>query len=161
MQPYPPPLLVHGVQSIKNNLSNSSSENDLQPNPNVSKKFWSSRSWLGLTDRQDEPQTKPCRWKEFLWILLVLIFFFILPTDKNLPNSSSVEVEVTPPMNGTAGQEGETVRKNFAARNSWIKVVATKKTNTSYKLKEAKCKLKAKVCRNSSIARKKEKRKTL
>ncbi|XP_035849498.1 sodium/potassium/calcium exchanger 2 isoform X3 [Sander lucioperca] len=29
-------------------------------------------------------------------------------TDKNLPNSSSVEVEVTPPMNGTAGQEGET-----------------------------------------------------
>uniref|UniRef100_A0A8C3FX68 Solute carrier family 24 member 2 n=1 Tax=Cyclopterus lumpus TaxID=8103 RepID=A0A8C3FX68_CYCLU len=27
---------------------------------------------------------------------------------KNLPNSSSVEVEVTPPMNGTAGQEGET-----------------------------------------------------
>ncbi|XP_024144198.1 sodium/potassium/calcium exchanger 2 isoform X3 [Oryzias melastigma] len=27
--------------------------------------------------------------------------------DKNLPNSSSVEVEVTPPMNGTAGQEGE------------------------------------------------------
>ncbi len=36
--------------------------------------------------------------------------FFKLPTDKNLPNSSSVEVEVTPPMNGTAGQEGETVR---------------------------------------------------
>lgn len=34
-----------------------------------------------------------------------------LPTDKNLPNSSSVEVEVTPPMNGTAGQEGETVRR--------------------------------------------------
>ncbi|XP_078132427.1 sodium/potassium/calcium exchanger 2-like [Sander vitreus] len=30
-------------------------------------------------------------------------------SDKNLPNSSSVEVEVTPPMNGTAGQEGETV----------------------------------------------------
>ncbi|XP_061816958.1 sodium/potassium/calcium exchanger 2-like isoform X3 [Nerophis lumbriciformis] len=28
--------------------------------------------------------------------------------DKNLPNSSSVQVEVTPPMNGTAGQEGET-----------------------------------------------------
>ncbi|XP_017269929.1 sodium/potassium/calcium exchanger 2 isoform X4 [Kryptolebias marmoratus] len=28
-------------------------------------------------------------------------------SDKNLPNSSSVEVEVTPPMNGTAGQEGE------------------------------------------------------
>ncbi|KAM9717895.1 sodium/potassium/calcium exchanger 2 isoform 2-T4 [Menidia menidia] len=28
-------------------------------------------------------------------------------TDKNLPNSSSVEVEVTPPMNGTAGQEGD------------------------------------------------------
>ncbi|XP_014886472.1 sodium/potassium/calcium exchanger 2 isoform X1 [Poecilia latipinna] len=28
--------------------------------------------------------------------------------EKNLPNSSSVEVEVTPPMNGTAGQEGET-----------------------------------------------------
>uniref|UniRef100_A0A3Q3A636 Solute carrier family 24 member 2 n=1 Tax=Kryptolebias marmoratus TaxID=37003 RepID=A0A3Q3A636_KRYMA len=27
--------------------------------------------------------------------------------NKNLPNSSSVEVEVTPPMNGTAGQEGE------------------------------------------------------
>ncbi|XP_044040572.1 sodium/potassium/calcium exchanger 2-like isoform X8 [Siniperca chuatsi] len=31
-----------------------------------------------------------------------------LSEDKNLPNSSSVEVEVTPPMNGTAGQEGET-----------------------------------------------------
>uniref|UniRef100_A0A8D0AM73 Solute carrier family 24 member 2 n=1 Tax=Sander lucioperca TaxID=283035 RepID=A0A8D0AM73_SANLU len=30
---------------------------------------------------------------------------------KNLPNSSSVEVEVTPPMNGTAGQEGETRKK--------------------------------------------------
>uniref|UniRef100_A0A665XFN4 Solute carrier family 24 member 2 n=1 Tax=Echeneis naucrates TaxID=173247 RepID=A0A665XFN4_ECHNA len=30
-----------------------------------------------------------------------------LISDKNLPNSSSVEVEVTPPMNGTAGQEGE------------------------------------------------------
>nr|XP_043876864.1 sodium/potassium/calcium exchanger 2-like isoform X1 [Solea senegalensis]XP_043876865.1 sodium/potassium/calcium exchanger 2-like isoform X1 [Solea senegalensis] len=29
-------------------------------------------------------------------------------SDKNLPNSSSVEVEVTPPMNGTVGQEGET-----------------------------------------------------
>ncbi|XP_037336802.2 sodium/potassium/calcium exchanger 2-like isoform X2 [Pungitius pungitius] len=29
-------------------------------------------------------------------------------SDKNLPNSSSVEVEVAPPMNGTAGQEGET-----------------------------------------------------
>ncbi|KAM8897634.1 sodium/potassium/calcium exchanger 2-like isoform 6-T7 [Spinachia spinachia] len=29
-------------------------------------------------------------------------------SDKNLPNSSSVEVEVTAPMNGTAGQEGET-----------------------------------------------------
>ncbi|XP_063757336.1 sodium/potassium/calcium exchanger 2-like isoform X5 [Eleginops maclovinus] len=28
-------------------------------------------------------------------------------SDKNLPNSSSVEVEVTPPMNGTAGQEGQ------------------------------------------------------
>nr|XP_057923092.1 sodium/potassium/calcium exchanger 2-like isoform X3 [Doryrhamphus excisus] len=28
--------------------------------------------------------------------------------DKNLPNSSNVQVEVTPPMNGTAGQEGET-----------------------------------------------------
>ncbi|XP_075999992.1 sodium/potassium/calcium exchanger 2-like isoform X2 [Genypterus blacodes] len=28
-------------------------------------------------------------------------------SDKNLPNSSSVEVEVTPPMNGTVGQEGE------------------------------------------------------
>uniref|UniRef100_A0A3P9MAW4 Solute carrier family 24 member 2 n=1 Tax=Oryzias latipes TaxID=8090 RepID=A0A3P9MAW4_ORYLA len=27
--------------------------------------------------------------------------------DKNLPNSSSVEEEVPPPMNGTAGQEGE------------------------------------------------------
>ncbi|XP_048092885.1 sodium/potassium/calcium exchanger 2-like isoform X4 [Alosa alosa] len=27
--------------------------------------------------------------------------------DKNLPNSSSVEVEVTPPMNGTAGQDGD------------------------------------------------------
>ncbi|XP_067117563.1 sodium/potassium/calcium exchanger 2-like isoform X2 [Osmerus mordax] len=27
--------------------------------------------------------------------------------NKNLPNSSNVEVEVTPPMNGTAGQEGE------------------------------------------------------
>ncbi|PWA27113.1 hypothetical protein CCH79_00011670 [Gambusia affinis] len=31
--------------------------------------------------------------------------------EKNLPNSSSVEVEVTPPMNGTAGQEGETCEK--------------------------------------------------
>ncbi|XP_041724062.1 sodium/potassium/calcium exchanger 2 isoform X4 [Coregonus clupeaformis] len=30
-------------------------------------------------------------------------------SDKNLPNSSNVEVEVTPPMNGTAGQEGEAV----------------------------------------------------
>ncbi|XP_033992599.1 sodium/potassium/calcium exchanger 2-like isoform X2 [Trematomus bernacchii] len=28
-------------------------------------------------------------------------------SDKNLPNSSSVEVEVTPPMNGTAVQEGQ------------------------------------------------------
>ncbi|XP_054656641.1 sodium/potassium/calcium exchanger 2-like isoform X7 [Dunckerocampus dactyliophorus] len=28
--------------------------------------------------------------------------------EKNLPNSSNVQVEVTPPMNGTAGQEGET-----------------------------------------------------
>ncbi|KAL7855641.1 hypothetical protein AOLI_G00192450 [Acnodon oligacanthus] len=28
--------------------------------------------------------------------------------DKNLPNSSSVEVEVSPPLNGTAGQEGDT-----------------------------------------------------
>uniref|UniRef100_A0A4W5RQA8 Solute carrier family 24 member 2 n=1 Tax=Hucho hucho TaxID=62062 RepID=A0A4W5RQA8_9TELE len=28
-------------------------------------------------------------------------------SNKNLPNSSYVEVEVTPPMNGTAGQEGE------------------------------------------------------
>ncbi|XP_056607837.1 sodium/potassium/calcium exchanger 2-like isoform X4 [Triplophysa dalaica] len=28
--------------------------------------------------------------------------------DKNLPNSSSVEVDVTPPMNGTAGPDGET-----------------------------------------------------
>ncbi|XP_077400195.1 sodium/potassium/calcium exchanger 2 isoform X7 [Vanacampus margaritifer] len=28
-------------------------------------------------------------------------------SDKNLPNSSSVQVEVTPPMNGTAGQEGQ------------------------------------------------------
>ncbi|XP_073691682.1 sodium/potassium/calcium exchanger 2 isoform X3 [Garra rufa] len=28
--------------------------------------------------------------------------------DKNLPNSSSVEVDVTPPMNGTAGQDGDT-----------------------------------------------------
>ncbi|KAF0029379.1 hypothetical protein F2P81_018484 [Scophthalmus maximus] len=34
-------------------------------------------------------------------------------SDKNLPNSSSVEVEVTPPMNGTAGQEGETSSKKF------------------------------------------------
>ncbi|XP_047241930.1 sodium/potassium/calcium exchanger 2-like isoform X2 [Girardinichthys multiradiatus] len=32
--------------------------------------------------------------------------------EKNLPNSSSVEVEeVTPPMNGTAGQEGETAEE--------------------------------------------------
>lgn len=30
--------------------------------------------------------------------------------EKNLPNSSSVQVEVTPPMNGTAGQEGQAVR---------------------------------------------------
>ncbi|GAA6087305.1 sodium/potassium/calcium exchanger 2-like isoform X2 [Tachysurus ichikawai] len=29
--------------------------------------------------------------------------------DKNLPNSSSVEVEVSPPLNGTAGQEGDAV----------------------------------------------------
>ncbi|KAL0969903.1 hypothetical protein UPYG_G00234270 [Umbra pygmaea] len=28
-------------------------------------------------------------------------------SDKNLPNSLNVEVEVTPPMNGTAGQEGD------------------------------------------------------
>ncbi|XP_028825947.1 sodium/potassium/calcium exchanger 2-like isoform X3 [Denticeps clupeoides] len=28
-------------------------------------------------------------------------------TDKNLPNSSNVEVEVTPPMNGTVGQDGD------------------------------------------------------
>ncbi|XP_019711731.1 sodium/potassium/calcium exchanger 2 isoform X4 [Hippocampus comes] len=28
-------------------------------------------------------------------------------SEKNLPNSSSVQVEVTPPMNGTAGQEGQ------------------------------------------------------
>ncbi|XP_059395619.1 sodium/potassium/calcium exchanger 2-like isoform X6 [Carassius carassius] len=28
--------------------------------------------------------------------------------DKNLPNSSSVEVGITPPMNGTAGQDGDT-----------------------------------------------------
>ncbi|KAL1270494.1 hypothetical protein QQF64_029510 [Cirrhinus molitorella] len=28
--------------------------------------------------------------------------------DKNLPNSSSVEVDMTPPMNGTAGQDGDT-----------------------------------------------------
>ncbi|KAJ8382324.1 hypothetical protein SKAU_G00031020 [Synaphobranchus kaupii] len=28
-------------------------------------------------------------------------------SDKNLPNSSNVEVEVTPPMNGSVGQEGE------------------------------------------------------
>lgn len=38
----------------------------------------------------------------------------LLFADKNLPNSSSVEVEVTPPMNGTAGQEGETVRSGSA-----------------------------------------------
>ncbi|XP_020779546.1 sodium/potassium/calcium exchanger 2-like [Boleophthalmus pectinirostris] len=31
--------------------------------------------------------------------------------ENNLPNSSSVEVEVTPPMNGTAGQEGETAEE--------------------------------------------------
>uniref|UniRef100_A0A8C2KIQ7 Sodium/calcium exchanger membrane region domain-containing protein n=1 Tax=Cyprinus carpio TaxID=7962 RepID=A0A8C2KIQ7_CYPCA len=29
--------------------------------------------------------------------------------EKNLPNSSNVEVDVTPPMNGTAGQDGDTV----------------------------------------------------
>uniref|UniRef100_A0A9J8D0J0 Sodium/calcium exchanger membrane region domain-containing protein n=1 Tax=Cyprinus carpio carpio TaxID=630221 RepID=A0A9J8D0J0_CYPCA len=28
--------------------------------------------------------------------------------EKNLPNSSNVEVDVTPPMNGTAGQDGDT-----------------------------------------------------
>ncbi|KAJ8007788.1 hypothetical protein DPEC_G00097830 [Dallia pectoralis] len=33
-------------------------------------------------------------------------------SDKNLPNSSNVEVEVTPPMNGTAGQEGETAAED-------------------------------------------------
>ncbi|KAJ0006551.1 hypothetical protein NQD34_013824 [Periophthalmus magnuspinnatus] len=32
-------------------------------------------------------------------------------SQNNLPNSSSVEVEVTPPMNGTAGQEGETAEE--------------------------------------------------
>uniref|UniRef100_A0A673HEP2 Sodium/potassium/calcium exchanger 2-like n=1 Tax=Sinocyclocheilus rhinocerous TaxID=307959 RepID=A0A673HEP2_9TELE len=31
-----------------------------------------------------------------------------LSEEKNLPNSSSVEVDVTPPMNGTAGQDGDT-----------------------------------------------------
>ena len=43
----------------------------------------------------------------FKWHAFVFCFVF---TDKNLPNSSNVEVEVTPPMNGTAGQEGEAVR---------------------------------------------------
>lgn len=31
--------------------------------------------------------------------------------DRNLPNSSNVEVEVTPPMNGSVGHEGEAVSK--------------------------------------------------
>ncbi|KAJ3585690.1 hypothetical protein NHX12_014409 [Muraenolepis orangiensis] len=34
-------------------------------------------------------------------------------SDRNLPNSSNMEVEVTPPMNGTAVQEGETSAKKF------------------------------------------------
>uniref|UniRef100_A0A3B3YSN5 Sodium/calcium exchanger membrane region domain-containing protein n=1 Tax=Poecilia mexicana TaxID=48701 RepID=A0A3B3YSN5_9TELE len=38
---------------------------------------------------------------------------------KNLPNSSSVEVEVTPPMNGTAGQEGETEEEDQPLSLSW------------------------------------------
>ncbi|XP_021433301.1 sodium/potassium/calcium exchanger 2 isoform X1 [Oncorhynchus mykiss] len=33
-------------------------------------------------------------------------------SDKNLPNSSNVEVEVTPPMNGTTGQEGEALAED-------------------------------------------------
>uniref|UniRef100_A0A8C2Z6B9 Solute carrier family 24 member 2 n=1 Tax=Cyclopterus lumpus TaxID=8103 RepID=A0A8C2Z6B9_CYCLU len=37
----------------------------------------------------------------------------------NLPNSSSVEVEVTPPMNGTAGQEGETEEEDQPLSLSW------------------------------------------
>uniref|UniRef100_A0A8C8F3J8 Sodium/calcium exchanger membrane region domain-containing protein n=1 Tax=Oncorhynchus tshawytscha TaxID=74940 RepID=A0A8C8F3J8_ONCTS len=35
-----------------------------------------------------------------------------LSEDKNLPNSSNVEVEVTPPMNGTTGQEGEALAED-------------------------------------------------
>lgn len=48
-----------------------------------------------------------------------LELFLKPPTDKNLPNSSSVEVEVTPPMNGTAGQEGETVSTQTCTHNSY------------------------------------------
>ncbi|XP_064796156.1 sodium/potassium/calcium exchanger 2-like isoform X2 [Oncorhynchus masou masou] len=33
-------------------------------------------------------------------------------SDKNLPNSTNVEVEVTPPMNGTTGQEGEALAED-------------------------------------------------
>ena len=40
---------------------------------------------------------------------LELISTFFVCAENNLPNSSCVEVEVTPPMNGTAGQEGEAV----------------------------------------------------
>ncbi|XP_043101059.1 sodium/potassium/calcium exchanger 2-like isoform X5 [Puntigrus tetrazona] len=32
--------------------------------------------------------------------------------DKNLPNSSNVEVDVTPPMNGTAGQDGDAAEED-------------------------------------------------
>uniref|UniRef100_A0A7N8Y071 Solute carrier family 24 member 2 n=1 Tax=Mastacembelus armatus TaxID=205130 RepID=A0A7N8Y071_9TELE len=39
--------------------------------------------------------------------------------NKNLPNSSNVEVEVTPPMNGTAGQEGETEEEDQPLSLSW------------------------------------------
>ncbi|XP_064796159.1 sodium/potassium/calcium exchanger 2-like isoform X4 [Oncorhynchus masou masou] len=35
-----------------------------------------------------------------------------LSEDKNLPNSTNVEVEVTPPMNGTTGQEGEALAED-------------------------------------------------
>lgn len=51
--------------------------------------------------------------------LFSLELFLKLPTDKNLPNSSSVEVEVTPPMNGTAGQEGEAVSTQTCTHNSY------------------------------------------
>uniref|UniRef100_A0A672J7H5 Sodium/calcium exchanger membrane region domain-containing protein n=1 Tax=Salarias fasciatus TaxID=181472 RepID=A0A672J7H5_SALFA len=44
-------------------------------------------------------------------------------SDKNLPNSSSVEVEVTPPMNGTAGQEGKRSARPKCGRHAAVGVI--------------------------------------